>query len=228
MTELRSRLYLVTPREFHLDTFTDQLKDAISGGDIAALLIDASEMEISSAQNIAETLVSMAHEHDIAVLYHGDTRIMGRAKCDGLHISEENDNIEKILEDYQPDAIVGVGGIRDRHHAMSVASAGVDYLFFGRLDIEQKQTTHKQTGKLSYWWASMFEIPAVMVAGSSYEAIEEAAQNSVEFIAIREQVWNSEEKPSTVVSKANAIFDRIEADRILLEAQNKAAARAKK
>lgn len=81
----RSRLVLVTPAEGDIGVLADDLRRALSGGDVAAVLIARSGSE-AERQVVAERLVPIAQGAEAAAVVIGDTRAAGRSKADGIHL----------------------------------------------------------------------------------------------------------------------------------------------
>jgi thiamine-phosphate pyrophosphorylase len=107
-------------------------------------------------------------------------------------------------------AIVGAGGLKNRHEAMEAAEAGADYVFFGLLDRPDDDDAHRKTLDLGSWWADLFEPPCVLLAGRSMESVEDCAQVGADFVAVRDGVWSHPDGPAAAVTAINAILDRVE------------------
>lgn len=201
-----SQIYLVTPKQIDLNTFPAQLEEAIAGGPIAALLIDCDTKLETELQAIAQTIATIAQKNDIAVVLRGDSRVAGRTKCDGLHLDGNQAEIEAGVEDYANRFMLGAEGGVKRHPAMERGESGIDYIMFGRLDAEEEATIHEKSFEMASWWASMFEVPAVVVAGKSLEDCTRTGMASIEFIALRSAVWDHAEGPRIAVQQATALL----------------------
>ena len=232
---LRPRLVLVTPRPAPRPDFAATLAAALSGGDVAAVVIDLFGLDESTGQRLAEALTPVAQQAGAAAIVAGDTRIAGRAKADGVHLDvaamltadghdrgepgdpdedEEDDGpdpagaaIAAVVERLQPARMVGAGGLRGRHDAMLAAEAGVDYVFTGRLDLAEADAPHPKTLAFAEWWAPLFEVPCVALAGRGIGGVAEIAATGVEFVAVREAVWSHPDGPAAAVAAANAAID---------------------
>ncbi|KZK76806.1 Thiamine-phosphate synthase [Pseudovibrio sp. Ad46] len=203
---MHPRLYLVTPPTFDLDEFEGQLNQALEGGDIASLLISMPDANESDLQAAAKRLVPLAQASEVAVLIENNTQIMGRSGADGLHVSGSDKDLEEAMQSFSEDRIIGHAGIKTRHEAMTVASMGVDYMFFGLLSLNQEEEPHRKSLDYGHWWSEVFETPCVILAGTSVSSVDTAAQTGAEFVAVREAVWNHPEGPKAAVEQANAIL----------------------
>lgn len=206
---MRSRLVLVTPLTLDPAPFARELSDALSGGDVASLIIAPKVTSEMALQRIAETLTPIAQQAGAAVMVANDTRAMGRAKADGVHVDGGIAALKEAIDAVQPRGMVGAAHLKTRHDAMEAGEAGADYVFFGFLDKEEGPETHKKSLELGEWWASMFEPASIVLAGSTMESIEDAAETGVDFIAARLAIWNHPEGPAVAVREANRLLDAV-------------------
>ncbi|WP_181706658.1 thiamine phosphate synthase [Chthonobacter rhizosphaerae] len=205
----RARLYLVTPRAIDLSAFPATLEAALAGGDVASLLIAPEVSSEAHLQRIAEALTPIAQARDVAVLVADDTRAMGRAKADGLHVEAGLEALAEAVEKFEGRSIVGAGNLKTRHEAMAAGEAGADYVMFGLLAREDDEEAHRKTLDLGAWWASLFEPPCVVLAGRTRQSVEDCAATGAEFVAVRGFVWDHPDGPAAAVAEANAILDAV-------------------
>lgn len=212
LSDYRSRLFLITPIDRPAD-FPARLEAALSGGDIGCVLIDLELEAIVQADDLAP-LVKTAQDNDVAVLIADDTQLAGRLGADGVHLSTpkgaDRDDQARLQKGGM---IVGTAGINTRHLALEAGERAFDYLFFGRTDREQAQDNHPKTEVLSLWWAEMMAVPCVAFAGTSRNAFEALARGGVEFIAVRDEIWQADD-PAATVSDLNTTLDAIAQQRM--------------
>ena len=203
--EPRCRLCLVTPPVVDPATFPAQLAEALASGDVATLFIDLSGSP-ASRQRIAEILVPVAQAAGVAALVVNDTRLLGRTGADGIHIDTGPADLAAALDRFREKHIVGAGGIRSRHDAMEMGQREPDYLFFGRLDGDTGDAIFPKALDLAAWWCSLFEIPAVVMGGRSLASVAEAAEAGIEFVALRQAVWEHPAGPPAAIAEANRLL----------------------
>lgn len=210
--DFRSRLFLITPRTPPED-FDERFASALAGGDIGCLLIDGDQGEDRAFQDFASPFVETAQGANVAVLVMDDTRLADGLGADGVHLNDPSamdaQSQERLAE---RGFVIGMGGINTRHLALQIGEREPDYLFFGRTDREPSEETHPKTQTLATWWAPMMTIPCVALAGTSDAAFEELARAGVEFIAVREQIWQAED-PGAEIARLNAMLDTIAHER---------------
>ena len=210
MPEFRPRLYLVTPPLVDPESFVPRLDAALSGGDVAALLIDVPGSEDRHLEDIARVLTPVIQAHDVAAIIAGDSRVAGRVGADGLHVVGSPATIRAAIEWVRPkNLIVGAGDIETRDMAMMLGELDVDYLFFGRLDGPETARPSPQIVALAGWWAELFEIPGVILGGTDLASVATAVETSSDFIALRSAIWECEAGPAAAVAKANRLIDEV-------------------
>jgi len=200
-----TRLCLVTPPVVDPATFPATLKSALAAGDVATLFITG-DGSPASTQRIAEVLAPVAQSAGVAAIVLNDTRLLGRANADGVHIDSGVTDLASALERFRGKKIVGAGGVRSRHEAMQAGEREPDYLFFGKLDGDSADTIFPKALDLASWWSGLFEIPAVVMGGHAVASAIEAAEAHIEFVALRTAVWDHPEGPAVAIAEANRIL----------------------
>ena len=154
----RCRIVLIAPEGVAAESFASALQKAISGGDIASLIIPAYGLDEVAFQKLAEPAAQIAQDAGIAVIIAGDSRVAGRVKADGVHV-ETKAELEDAVERLQSKMAVGAGGAKTRDDALGLGEYRPDYLFFGRFGYDNKPEPHQRNLSLVQWWAEMIEIP---------------------------------------------------------------------
>ncbi|MDJ0932414.1 thiamine phosphate synthase [Breoghania sp.] len=208
----RSHLFLITPPDFDAETFAGPLGEALAGDDVACLLITFAADDTQAAQATAEKIVPVAQEAGVAALILNDTQIAGRSRAYGVQIDSGLEDLKLAQESFQPNRIVGVGHIKERHQAMELAELDTDYVFFNMLDLEEHEEAHRKTINFAGWWAEVFEIPCVALAGRDIVSVRKVAETKAEFVALRAGVWEHPDGLKAAVEQANAILDMVAAE----------------
>ncbi len=202
----RTRLCLITPPFYKLADFAPLLENVLKTSDVASLIITQPEEE--EYANAVKTLVPLTQKYGVASLLHNDSQLMGRTGADGLHLDGQIEDIVEIVKAHQERYIMGIGNIKTRHEAMMIGEGPVDYLFFGQLDGDRQPTIYKKSFALAEWWSSMMEVPAIVMGGDALTSVSQAAQASIDFVALQKAVWESAD-PVTAVKEANIMLDSL-------------------
>jgi thiamine-phosphate pyrophosphorylase len=205
--EDRCRLVLIVPNEADAERQANLLSQALSGGDVASVMLPQYELDDQAFQKRAEVLVQIIQDAGAAAIISGDSRVAGRAKADGLHMDGSVEELGEAIEKFTPKLIVGAGGAAERHAALEIGELRPDYIFFGRFDGDIKPEAHPKNVALAEWWASMIEIPCIAMGGTSVESVVVVAESGAEFVALRSAVFEAAGGPAAAVAKANTLLD---------------------
>ncbi|MFC5756249.1 MULTISPECIES: thiamine phosphate synthase [unclassified Rhizobium] len=205
--ENRCRLVLVVPDIADADERARIVADALKGGDVASVILPQYGLDDGSFQKHAEKLVPVIQSAGAAALIAGDSRVVGRAKADGLHITGPASEIADAIDRYADKLIVGGGNAADRHTALEVGEERPDYIFFGKLDGDIKPEAHPKNLALGEWWASMIEIPCIVMGGTDPASALAVAETGAEFVAMRMGVFAEPARAPSIVAQINALLD---------------------
>jgi thiamine-phosphate pyrophosphorylase len=200
------RLFLVTPPEPDRAAFPARLREAVNAGDVAAVLIATAAIE--GADELANLLVPVIQEAGAAALVLDDTRLTGRARADGVHVSTGLEDVKLAVESLRPKKIVGAGNLATRHAAMEAGEAGVDYVFFGRPHGDTHDAPHPKALALAEWWSELMEVPAIVMAGRTLASVEAAAATDAAFVALHDAVWSHSAGPGEAIRFADMVLKR--------------------
>ena len=202
----RCRLIVISPNSADWRRSADQIASALSGGDVASLIMWPGELAENDYQRLCEQAVGAAHEANVAAVVAGDTRIAGRCGADGIHLERKADLAERLASK-EANEIVGAGGAKSRHEALEIGEMRPDYMFFGRFGYDTKPEPHPRNLTLGRWWAELVEIPCVIMSGSVIESLTTVAATGAEFAAVSSAVFTGTLDPGEAVSRANALLD---------------------
>ncbi|AYG68281.1 MULTISPECIES: thiamine phosphate synthase [unclassified Rhizobium] len=204
--EDRCRLVLIVPDIADIELQAKVVADALRGGDVASVIIPQYGLDDGAFQKHAEKLVPAVQAAGAAALIAGDSRVAGRVKADGLHIAGNRTELADAVEKFVPKLIVG-GSAADRHGALEVGELRPDYIFFGKLDGDIKPEAHPKNLALGEWWASMVEIPCIVMGGTDPQSALEVALTGAEFVALRTAVFADPAAAPSIVAQVNALLD---------------------
>lgn len=206
--EERLRLVLVMPETADADTAATVIGDALKGGDVASVIVPQYGLNDTDFQKLAEKVVPVIQKAGAAALISGDSRVAGRAKADGLHVGGNVEELGEAIEKHTPKLIVGGGNAQDRHRALEIGELQPDYIFFGKIDGDIKPEAHPKNVALAEWWASMVEIPCIVMGGTDPASVLAIAESGAEFAALRLAVFSEPGRAATIVQEINALLDQ--------------------
>lgn len=203
----RCRVVLISPPGETADGFSAKFSAAISGGDVASVILPPNGMDEASYQAFAERVVPVAQAAGIAAIIVDDTRIAGRVKADGIHVEGGKAALAETIASFQSRMSVGAGGVKSRDDALELGEERPDYVFFGRFGYDTRPEPHQRNLSLGGWWAEMVEIPGIVMAGSDLATVETVAATGTDFVALSVAVFGEGVDPGAAVARANAMLD---------------------
>lgn len=212
--EHRSRLYLITPPVIQdVDAFAAQLGEAMEGGDIACLQIRLKDKTGASApddhiRSLAERVLPMAQEKDIAVLINDRPDLAAELGADGVHVGQSDMTIADARKIVGDSAIIGATCHDSRHLGLVAGEAGADYVAFGAFyPTTTKDAPTAADPEILTWWQIMIELPCVAIGGITVDNAEPLARAGADFLAVSSGVWDHPDGPRAAVAAFNALFD---------------------
>lgn len=181
---------------------------ALSGGDVASLILVGGGIEDGAFQKYCEAVVVPAQERGVAVVISGDSRVVGRVGADGIHLETSAAEIDAAVRKHDGRLIVGAGGAKTRHDALDLGEAQPDYIFFGRFGYDAEPAPHPRNLDLAQWWAEIVNVPCIAQGGSEIGSVEAVAATGAEFVALSTAIFAASD-PAAAVATANEILDRV-------------------
>jgi thiamine-phosphate pyrophosphorylase len=204
----RCRLVLIAPEHASAAGFEVALGEALSGGDVASVILPQYGADEAAFQDLAERAVRVAQEHGAAAIIAGDSRVAGRVHADGLHVEGSKADVADAVDRLQGRMIVGASGGKTRDEALEIGEERPDYVFFGRFGYDRTPEPHSRNLSLGRWWAEMIEVPCIVLGGSEVASVESVAATGAEFVALSAAVFAPGAEPRRAVAEANTILDR--------------------
>lgn len=212
-------IYLITPLVVDPAAFAASLRAATEGGAAAAVLLRLPALDERMLIKHVKALAPLAHEGGAAVVVavEGDApgldlvQIATRGGADGVH-ARDLETARALRERLGTERVVGVGGLRTRHDAMTAGEIGVDYLLFGEPRPDGSVPALEPTLERAAWWAEIFETPCAAYAPTLAD-VEALAGTGAEFLALGEAVFAHPEGPAAALAAARETLDRVDAER---------------
>jgi thiamine-phosphate pyrophosphorylase len=193
------QLYLVSPLDVN-GNFPERLREAISGGGVAAFQFRVKDVDQHQAARLAEPLQSICAEHDVAFIVNDSISLAKRLGADGVHLGQGDGDPKEARAALGSSAQIGVTCHDSRHLAMEAGEAGADYVAFGAFfPTATKETFHRPDPSILGWWSALFEIPCVAIGGITPENGRVLVEAGADFLAVSNAVWSHPEGPAAAV-----------------------------
>lgn len=205
-------LFLFTPLIERAEDFAPLFDSVLGAADVSSVYFRLAPVGESEAARIASRLAPLAQRAETAALF-ADPRIAGRANADGVHLFGQGEALLSSLEDaiasMKPQRIVGVGGTRTRHDAMSAGELDVDYMCFGDPTPDGWTPDLDLILERVEWWSAIFNVPCVGFA-ASLDHVAPIVAAGADFVALSDAIWADPRGPVVAAAEASEIIARTE------------------
>ena len=195
------QLYLISPLEVGGD-FPERLKRALDAGPVAAFQFRVKSVDQHQAAALAEPLLQICRERDVAFIVNDSISLAKRIGADGVHLGQDDGDPRDARQVLGPAAQIGVTVHDSKHLAMEAGEAGADYVAFGAFyPTTTKEVRHHPEPAILGWWTTIFEMPCVAIGGITPDNAQPLIDAGADFLAVCGSVWNAPEGESAVVKR---------------------------
>ena len=192
------QIYLITPPEFELSTFPDQLAKVLDAHEIACVRVALATRDEDRLSRAADAIREVCYPRDTALVMSEHVLLAQRLGLDGVHLLDGARSVRKIRKDLGDDAIVGSFCGASRHDGMSAGESGADYVAFGPVGSASLGDGSMAEPDLFAWWSEMIEVPIVAEGDLNPEIIRTLSPIT-DFFGIGEEIWRTDD-PSAQLS----------------------------
>lgn len=197
------QLYLVTPPQFELSSFPDQLARALDAVEIACLRLELATRDEDTIARAADACREVAHARDIAIVIADHVLMVERLGLDGVHFTDGSRQVRKTRKDLGKDAIVGAFCGTSRHDGMTAGEQDADYVAFGPVGTSNLGTGEIAGRDLFQWWTEMIEVPIVAEGGLTEALVRDFAPVT-DFFSFGEEIWTADDPTAALTALAAA------------------------
>jgi thiamine-phosphate pyrophosphorylase len=209
MAKTNCRLYLITPPQLEPRAFGEQLKRALSGGDVASLQLRLKDVPDDDVLRAGEVLLPIAQRANVAFIVNDRPDLAYKLSADGVHVGQEDASYADARALLGPNRIVGVTCHDSRHLAVEAADQGADYVAFGAFyPTATKEPKTRAEPDIIAWWSETMVVPCVAIGGITVENAPSLIEAGADFLAVSSGVWDYPEGPAAAVKALNALFHR--------------------
>lgn len=174
--------------------FPRRLERALDAGPVAAFQFRVKGVDQHEAARLAEPLLGICRERDVAFIVNDSIALAKRLRADGVHLGQHDGTVREAREALGREAQIGVTCHASRHLAMEAGEAGADYVAFGSFfPSSTKASEHRAEPELLAWWQNLMEIPCVAIGGITPENCGPLVAAGADFLAVSHGVWGRDE-----------------------------------
>ncbi len=186
------QIYLITPPEFELSDFPDQLARCLDAVPVACLRLAMASRDEDRIARAADALREVAHARDVALVIDSHVLLVERLGLDGVHLTDGARSVRKTRKDLGADTIVGSFCSASRHEGMNAGEAGADYVAFGPIGTTPLGDGTVAEPDLFQWWSEMIEVP-VVAEGALTDGLIRAVAPFTDFFGIGDEIWRHDD-----------------------------------
>lgn len=203
------RLYLLTPVLADAAAFAPALEATLDAAEVACVLVRLASTDEGAAKKILRAIAPIVQSRDAALLVEQAPGLAARAGADGVHLRGSGETllpqIEEAVDSLKPERIVGVGGVKTKHDAMSAGERDIDYVMFGDPAPDGYTPPADQTLERVTWWADIFNVPCIGYA-ARLEDVAPLVSAGADFVALGSCVWDDPRGPAAAAADAARIL----------------------
>lgn len=199
---MKSKLYIVSPAEFEIEKFSDELKLILDSIEISCFRLALSTQNEDVIAKTADVTRDICHSRDVAIVIKDHFLFVEKHGLDGVHLSDGSRNVRKARKNLVKDSIVGAFCGNSKHDGLTAGEAGADYISFGPLSKTTLKDGTIAQNDLFKWWSTMIEIP-VVAEGNLNKKVIYSLENDTDFFAFGDELWNE----SNPLNKLNQLID---------------------
>jgi len=188
----RPQIYLITPPDFSLDVFPDQLAQILDAVRIACIRLTLAGTDEDKIGRACDALRQVAHDSDVALVIENHIRLVERHGIDGVHLTDGARSIRFARKELGTDAIVGTFCGNSRHEGLSAGEAGADYVAFGPIGATTLGRGDPADIDLFSWWSEVIEVPVVAEGNLTPDLVESFAPIT-DFLGVGAEIWSAED-----------------------------------
>lgn len=198
------QLYLITPTDFELSTFPDQLGKVLDSTEIACVRLSLATRDEDRISRAADALRAVTHERDVALVIDTHLMLVERLGLDGVHLTDASRSVMKTRKELGEDAIVGAFCGNSSHDGMTAGELGADYISFGPVGDTPLGTGEKAPLDLFQWWSQMIEVPVVAEGALTPELVSQLTPFT-DFFGIGDEIWLGDDPVAELKKLTDAI-----------------------
>ncbi len=193
------QIYLITPSEFDLSRFPDQLAACLDQTEVACVRLALGTKDDARIAKAADALREVTHARDVALVIDSHILMVERLGLDGVHLTDGARSVKKVRKDLGDDAIVGAFCTNSRHDGMTAGELSADYVSFGPVGVTPLGDGRQAELELFEWWSMMIEVP-VVAEGALDAPLIRALTPHTDFFGIGDEIWGADDPAAALVA----------------------------
>ena len=198
------QLYLITPAEFDLSSYPDQLAACLDSTEVACVRLVLATKDEQRIAKAADALREVTHARDVALVIESHLLLVEKHGLDGVHLLDGARSVKAARKTLGEDAIVGAFCGNSTHDGMTAGELGADYVSFGPVGATPLGDGRRAELDLFEWWSQMIEVPVVAEGALDADLIRQLAPHT-DFFGIGDEIWGADD-PARALADLRAVM----------------------
>ena len=186
------QIYLITPPEFELSTFPDQLGKCLDTTEVSCVRLSLAARDEDRISRAADALREVTHARDVALVIDSHILMVERLGLDGVHLLDGSRSVRSTRTELGEDAIIGAFCATSSHDGMSAGEHSADYVSFGPVGASALGDGSTAPLDLFQWWSQMIEVPVVAEGGLDDALIGQLSDHT-DFFGLGDEIWSQDD-----------------------------------
>lgn len=199
------QIYLITPGEFDLSTYPDQLAACLDSTPVACVRLALATRDEQRIARAADALREVTGAREVALVIESHMMLVEPHGLDGVHLLDGARSVKSARKALGEDAIVGAFCANSRHDGMTAGELGADYVSFGPVGVTPLGDGRQAELELFEWWSLMIEVPVVAEGALDADLVRQLAPHT-DFFGIGQEIWGTDD-PVRALSELRAIMN---------------------
>jgi thiamine-phosphate pyrophosphorylase len=197
-----SQIYLISPPQIEVKTFSRHLKKVLATGLIPIFQLRLKNLPVLKLKEIARELKKICYDNNCLFLLNDLFEVALEIEADGVHLGAEDKSIFAAQKDLPENFLIGASCYDSKILAVKASDFGADYLSFGAFFVSKtKKSRGSPAPEILQWCGKNINLPTVAIGGINNNNCSSLVQNGADFIAVISYVWDHSSGASDAIKK---------------------------
>jgi thiamine-phosphate pyrophosphorylase len=197
-------LYLITPDDAETEHLITRVSTLLGHAALLQYRNKSASPALRRTQAVA--LRALSAEFGVPLIINDDLALASAIGADGVHLGEEDSNIEEARAVLGPSAIIGVSCYDDLERARAAAACGASYIAFGALFVSTTKPNARRASVNLLRDSAGFGLPRVAIGGITPDNARSVVTAGADLIAVISGVFDAPD-PVAATQAYRACFD---------------------
>jgi thiamine-phosphate pyrophosphorylase len=187
---MSAKIYLISPPEFDLDSFSVQLEKALATKKVPVFQLRVKNLDDAKIISVGKTLLKICRKYQTSFILNDRFDLALKIGADGVHIGSEDGIVAEIRKKAPQNFIIGSSCYDSKHRVITAAEEGADYVSLGAFfESKTKKSPGKPDLEILKWCDDFINVPVVAIGGIDASNCDVLVKSGADFLAIISYVW---------------------------------------